>query len=210
MPILDFHQCGCFGPVIMKTSFLVFFVSFFALAPILGQEDFYQQLAEKALTLTEDNVTYDPGYFSISYPNGAIPANKGVCTDVLIRAYRKMGVDLQKEVHEDMKVNFKAYPKIWGLNRPDTNIDHRRVPNLMVFFKRLGEVLPITESAEDYMPGDIVCWNLGGALTHIGIVSHVKSRNQEIPLIIHNIGAGQVLQDCLFDYKIIGHYRYRK
>lgn len=194
----------------MKKSFLVFFVSFFALAPIFGQEDFYQKLAEKAVTLTQDHVTYDPAYFSIAYPNGDIPADKGVCTDVVIRTYRKMGIDLQKEVHEDMTANFTAYPKIWGLTRPDTNIDHRRVPNLMVFFEHFGAALPITENADDYEPGDIVCWNLGGAVTHIGIVSHIKSEDYRRPLIVHNIGAGQVLQDCLFDYRIIGHYRYGK
>lgn len=175
-----------------------------------AQDDFQLQLALKALALTEDNVTYDPSYFSIDYPNGDVPSNKGVCTDVIIRAYRKMDIDLQKEVHEDMKANFSLYPKIWGLQRTDTNIDHRRVPNLMVFFERFGEVLPITKNGEDYLPGDIVCWNLGGAITHIGIVSDIKSKARKRPLIVHNIGAGQVLQDCLFDYKIIGHYRYKK
>ena len=177
--------------------------------PFFCQEGFYQNLSKKALLLTEENVTYDPGYFSIPYPNGDVPENKGVCTDVIIRAYRKMDIDLQKEVHEDMKVNFQLYPKIWGLTRTDTNIDHRRVPNLMVFFERFGETLPTTKNDKDYLPGDIVCWNLGGAITHIGIVSSKKSFTGH-PLIIHNIGAGQVLQDCLFDYKIIGHYRYRK
>ncbi|MEO0572097.1 MAG: DUF1287 domain-containing protein [Bacteroidota bacterium] len=194
----------------MKKTIALLSIFFFTLAPMLGQEDFYQELAEKALTLTQDQVTYDPSYFSISYPNGDVPSNKGVCTDVIIRTYRKMGIDLQKEVHEAMKANFSAYPKIWGLTRPDTNIDHRRVPNLMVFFEHFGEVLPITEKAEDYAPGDIVCWNLGGAITHIGIVSDKKSRDRKRPMIVHNIGTGQVLQDCLFDYKIIGHYSYGK
>ena len=175
-----------------------------------AQDDFYFQLAEKALALTEDHVTYDPSYFSIDYPNGDVPSHKGVCTDVIIRAYRKMDIDLQKEVHQDMRANFSLYPKIWGLKKPDTNIDHRRVPNLMVFFERFGKELPITENTKDYLPGDIVCWNLGGAITHIGIVSYKKSSFGRRPLIIHNIGAGQVVQDCLFDYKIIGHYRYKK
>jgi len=173
-----------------------------------GQNNFYNDLADAALLLTRDRVQYDPSYFSISYPNGDVPADKGVCTDVVIRAYRKMGIDLQKQVHEDMKAHFTAYPKIWGLTRPDTNIDHRRVPNLMVFFSRFGETLPITAAAKDYVPGDIVCWNLGGAITHIGIVSSKTSLFGKRPLIVHNIGAGQVLQDCLFDHKIIGHYRY--
>ncbi len=139
-----------------------------------------------------------------------MPKEKGVCTDVIIRAYRKLNIDLQKEVHEDMRSNFSKYPKIWGLQRTDKNIDHRRVPNLMVFFERFGETKPISNKSEDYKPGDIVCWNLGGAITHIGIVSNKKSSDGKRHLIVHNIGAGQVLQDCLFDYKVIGHYRYTK
>ncbi len=130
--------------------------------------------------------------------------------DVVIRAYRKMGIDLQKEVHEDMRKHFGIYPKIWGLTSTDKNIDHRRVPNLMVFFKRHGKVLPISKHAKDYLPGDIVCFNLGGATTHIGIMSTQKSEDQKRFLVVHNIGAGQVLEDCLFDFTIIGHYRYSK
>ncbi|MGB5818064.1 MAG: DUF1287 domain-containing protein [Saonia sp.] len=166
------------------------------------------ELSQCALELIEQNVTYDPSYFSIDYPNGDVPADKGVCTDVVIRAYRKVGIDLQKKVHEDMKVNFNLYPKIWGLTTTDKNIDHRRVPNLMVFFKRKGEEKAITKNPEDYVPGDIVCWNLGGAITHIGIVVDKKSKDGKRNLIVHNIGGGQVLADCLFDFKIIGHYSY--
>lgn len=166
-------------------------------------------LSDSALELTKQNVTYDPSYFSIDYPNGDIPSDKGVCTDVVIRAYRKIGIDLQQEVHEDMKSNFKKYPSIWGLNSTDRNIDHRRVPNLMVFFNRKGASLPISNNATDYKPGDIVCWNLGGATTHIGIVVNKKSNDGRRNLIVHNIGNGQVLEDCLFNFKIIGHYRYR-
>src|SRR5690606_11380516 len=146
----------------------------------------------------------------LDYPNGDVPPNKGVCTDVIIRAYRKLGIDLQKEVHEDMKANFGKYPKNWGLSQPDKNIDHRRVPNLMIFFERHGTELPITQNSTDYRPGDIVCWNLGGGITHIGIVSNIKAENGERPLVIHNIGSGQVLEDMLVDFKIIGHYRYKK
>lgn len=164
--------------------------------------------AQCAYELTKQDVVYDPSYFSIPYPNGDVPEGKGVCTDVVIRALRKMGVDLQKEVHEDMKKNFKIYPNIWGLKRCDKNIDHRRVPNLMTFFKRQGAQLSISNNPQDYLPGDIVAWNLGGAITHIGVVSNKKSRDQKRYLIVHNIGGGQVLEDCLFDYKIIGHYRY--
>jgi len=165
-------------------------------------------LSECALELTKKNVTYDPSYFSIDYPNGDVPSDKGVCTDVVIRAYRKIGIDLQKEVHEDMKANFNAYPKIWGLKSTDKNIDHRRVPNLMTFFKRKGAEKSISEESIDYKPRDIVCWNLGGAITHIGIVVEKKARDGKRNLIVHNIGGGQVLEDCLFDFKIIGHYRY--
>jgi len=174
-----------------------------------AQSVFHKQLADSALTLTKDKVSYDPSYFTIKYPNGDVPSDKGVCTDVVIRAYRKLGIDLQKKVHEDMSSHFSLYPKIWGLSHTDKNIDHRRVLNLMTFFKRKGGALPITKKPEDYLEGDIVCWNLGGAITHIGIVANKKSRHNKRPLIIHNIGAGQVLEDCLFRYKIIGHYRYQ-
>lgn len=175
---------------------------------LLAQPSFYQQLADSAYRLTYDRVSYDPSYFSISYPNGDVPKGKGVCTDVVIRAYRKLGVDLQKEVHEDMKGHFSLYPKIWGLQSTDKNIDHRRVPNLMTFFGRKGDSLVISSNGKDYLPGDIVCWNLGGGVTHIGIVSGFKSQDDKRYKIIHNIGQGQVIEDMLFSYRIIGHYRY--
>lgn len=169
----------------------------------------YDTLSVSALKLTDQEVTYDPSYFSIDYPNGDIPSDKGVCSDVIIRAYRLIGIDLQKDVHDDMKANFDEYPKIWGLEKPDKNIDHRRVPNLMTLFERKGKVKPITDKPEDYLPGDIVCWDLGGGVTHIGIVVHIKSHDGLRNLIVHNIGEGQVVEDCLFDFKIIGHYRYK-
>lgn len=175
-----------------------------------GQANFFDKLSISALELTKQNVVYDPGYFSIDYPGGDVPDDRGVCTDVIIRAYRKLDIDLQKEVHEDMWANFGKYPDNWGLSGTDKNIDHRRVPNLMVFFSRHGTVKPITENPEYYLPGDIVCWDLGGGTTHIGIVVNLKSVNKKRYLIVHNIGAGQVLADCLFKYKIIGHYRYIK
>jgi uncharacterized protein len=165
-------------------------------------------LSECALELTEQEVTYDPSYFSIGYPNGDVPANIGVCTDVIIRAYRKIGIDLQKLVHEDMKANFNKYPKNWGLTRTDRNIDHRRVPNLMTYFKRQGAELPITDNPNDYLPGHVVAWSLVNGLPHIGIVVNKKSEDGKRYLIVHNIGGGQVLEDVLFEYKIIGHYRY--
>lgn len=194
----------------MKTRLLsIFFFNVLALVAV-GQPTFYDTLAQAAFELTKQKVTYDPAYFKLTYPNGDVPADKGVCTDVVIRAYRKLSIDLQKEVHEDMKANFTRYPKNWGLSKPDKNIDHRRVPNLMTFFTRHGTVKKITTRAADYVPGDIVCWNLQGAITHIGIVSAKKSVDGERYLIVHNIGSGQVLEDCLFNFKIIGHYRYEK
>lgn len=194
----------------MKRTFFII-VCLSAINLTFGQTDFFVQLADSALTLTKQQVLYDPSYFQITYPNGDVPADKGVCSDVIIRAYRKMGIDLQKEVHEDMKANFLKYPKKWRLTRPDKNIDHRRVPNLMVFFSRLGTVRKMSQNASDYQPGDIVCWDLNGrGLTHIGIISNKKSADGKRNLIIHNIGGGQVLADCLFDFKIIGHYTYEK
>ena len=176
----------------------------------LAQQIFFDSLSTSALALTKQNVTYDPTYFSIPYPNGDVPSDKGVCTDVVIRAYRKLGIDLQKEVHEDMNANFKLYPKKWGLTKTDKNIDHRRVPNLMTFFARHGEVKTMNQTPSNYQPGDIVCWDLGGSVTHIGLVVNKKSEDKVRYLIVHNIGGGQVLADCLFQFKIIGHYRYKK
>lgn len=177
---------------------------------VLGQFTFYDSLSNAALALTTHHVIYDPTYFSISYPNGDVPSNKGVCTDVVIRAYRKLGIDLQKEVHEDMNTNFKLYPSKWKLMRTDKNIDHRRVPNLMVFFARHGEIKSKELIASNFLPGDIICWDLGGGMTHIGLVVNKKSVDTLRYLIVHNIGGGQVLADCLLQFKIIGHYRYKK
>lgn len=192
----------------MKRLILIILLFTWSINFVVGQNNFYEKLSDSTLELTKQIVAYDPSYYSIDYPNGDIPSDRGVCTDVIIRAYRKFGIDLQKEVHEDMKQNFKKYPENWGLAKPDKNIDHRRVPNLMVFFTRKGEIRPITDKPENYLPGDIVCWNLGGGITHIGFVVNKKSTDDKRNLIVHNIGNGQVLADCLFDYKIIGHYRY--
>ena len=167
------------------------------------------EFSDEVFKLTNQKVTYDPSYFSIGYPNGDVPSHLGVCTDVVIRAYRKVGVDLQKEVHEDMVKNFSAYPQIWGLTSTNRNIDHRRVSNLMTFFQRKGAEKIRSNKAKDYLPGDVVCWSLGGGLTHIGIVVDEKSKDGKRNLVVHNIGQGQVLADCLFQYKIIGHYRYQ-
>jgi uncharacterized protein YijF (DUF1287 family) len=177
---------------------------------VTAEKDFYEKLSDAAITLTKDKVEYDGSYYKIPYPNGDVPKDKGVCTDVVIRAYRKLGIDLQKEVHEDMKKNFDKYPKIWGLKTTDTNIDHRRVPNLQVFFSRKGEVKPKTTRPGDYKPGDIVTWMLPSNLPHIGIVVNKKSLKGNGYQVVHNIGYGQVVDNCLFDYKITGHYRYKK
>lgn len=189
---------------------LLFTIFFLFTTLVFTQQTKTLHLSTAALELTKQKVTYDPSYFSIAYPNGDIPSNKGVCTDVIIRAYRKLGIDLQKEVHKDMKANFSLYPKIWGLKNTDKNIDHRRVPNLMKFFERKGIVKKKSTNPKDYKVGDIVCWSLPKGLTHIGIVVNKKSRDRKRNLIVHNIGNGQVLEDCLFDFKIIGHYRYKK
>lgn len=195
----------------MKANiFLIFSIFLISSLHTIGQETFTIRLSNAALDLTKQKVVYDPSYFTISYPDGDIPAGKGVCTDVVIRAYRKLGIDLQKEVHEDMKANFGKYPKNWGLTHTDKNIDHRRVPNLMVFFERKGQVKSKSKISADYKPGDIVCWDLGGGITHIGLVVNKRSTDGLRPLIVHNIGGGQVLADCLFEYKIIGHYVYEK
>jgi len=155
-------------------------------------------------------VRYDPSYLSIPYPMGDVPDDTGVCADVVIRAYRALGVDLQRLLHEDISANFDLYPshRIWGLTAPDSNIDHRRVPNLQVFFRRFGQSLPVSDRAADYRPGDIVTWMLAGKLPHIGIVSSARSRDGKRPLVVHNIGAGPKEEDVLFVYPLSGHYRY--
>ncbi|MDQ6787097.1 MAG: DUF1287 domain-containing protein [Acidobacteriota bacterium] len=173
------------------------------------QSDKIKNLLASAAEQTTLTKSYDPNYTVIAYPNGDVPVEKGVCTDVVIRAFRKAGVDLQREVHEDMTANFAAYPKKWGLKSPDANIDHRRVPNLQTFFTRKGKSLPVTEWAEDYKPGDVVSWDLDGkGMTHIGIVSNFYNENTQRYSIIHNIGAGAQAEDVLFDWKITGHFRY--
>jgi len=182
------------------------------LRPLPGTEQarqvFLHRFAAAALDRTQHSVRYDPAYVGLTYPGGDVPADTGVCTDEVIRAYRALGIDLQKEVHEDMAANFAAYPRKWGRREPDSNIDHRRVPNLMVFFSRKGESLPITDRAEDYAPGDLVTWDLGRGLTHIGMVVDRKTLFTSRYMIVHNIGAGPKLEDALFDWKITGHYRY--
>jgi uncharacterized protein len=175
---------------------------------IVYESPVLEQLVAAAVGRAGQKVTYDGGYYSIPYPNGDVPADRGACTDEVVRSYRAAGIDLQREVHEDMKANFALYPRRFGLSRPDTNIDHRRVPNLMTFFERKGRSLPTTDDAADYAPGDIVTWELNGGLTHIGIVTDRPAATPGRRLILHNIGAGPRLEDVLFAWKITGHYRY--
>jgi hypothetical protein len=165
-------------------------------------------LVTAARAQTREAVTYDGRYERIGYPMGDVPRNRGVCTDVVIRAYRAIGLDLQVLVHEDMLASFDAYPKTWGLAKPDTNIDHRRVPNLQKFLERAGARVPVSRRSADYLPGDIVTWMLPGNLPHIGIVSDLKSADGT-PLVIHNIGAGPREENSLFTFPITGHYRFK-
>ncbi|WNF45064.1 DUF1287 domain-containing protein [Pseudomonas sp. SG20056] len=180
-----------------------------ALAMLLSAQVWALQ-ADALVTAAREQVgvtlSYDPAYRRLSYPNGDVPLNTGVCTDVVIRALRQQGLDLQQAVHQDMRANFRLYPKNWGLSRPDSNIDHRRVPNLMTWFKRQGWALAPGQDTARYRPGDIVTWDLGGGLTHIGIISDRQAGNG-VPLVLHNIGRGTQEEDILFSFKITGHYR---
>ena len=163
-------------------------------------------LVQSAYAQVGKTVKYDPAYERIAFPGGDVPLERGVCTDVIVRAYRGIGVDLQALVNRDMRAAFGAYPKLWGLSRPDPNIDHRRVQNLAVYFKRHGKELPVSKEARDYKPGDIVTWRLPDGRPHIGLVSDRQSGGR--PLIVHNIGEGAQVEDALFEFTISGHYRY--
>ena len=187
---------------IIKLSSLMMAAFLFASSALGGNE----KLVEHAREQIGVTIRYDPEYKVIPYPNGDISPQLGVCTDVVIRAMRKLGLDLQKAVHEDMKANFSKYPSMWGLRKTDRNIDHRRVPNLQTYFKRKGWSQKISTAKEDYLPGDLVTWMLAGNLPHIGIVSDKKSE-EGIPLIIHNIGMGTQEEEGLFLFPITGHYR---
>src|SRR5438105_9086328 len=167
-----------------------------------------KQVVAAAIDQVGVTTGYDPSYVKLDYPNGDLPLDRGVCSDVIVRAFRKGGVDLQKEVHEDMEREWDAYPKKWKSNGPDTNIDHRRVLNLTTFFQRQGKGLPITTNPNDYLPGDVVSWDLASGLDHIGIVSNAWSAPQNRYLMVHNIGMGTRTEDVLFAWKITGHYRY--
>jgi hypothetical protein len=173
-----------------------------------AESDFGQRLARAARAQIGVTTLYDPSYVRLAYPNGDVPGDRGVCTDVIIRAYRVLGFDLQKLVHEDMRANFSAYPRTWGLRRPDRNIDHRRVPNLETFLRRQGARLAPTREGRDYQTGDLVSWRLAGSgLPHIGMVERTTENSR--PLIIHNIGWGVRVEDVLFQHRIVDRFRWR-
>jgi hypothetical protein len=168
---------------------------------------FATRLVHAALDRTHQVVRYDPAYVRLDYPGGDVPADTGVCTDEVIRSYRKLGFDLQKLVHEDMKRHFTAYPRIWGLSAPDKNIDHRRVPNLQMFFKRQEASLPVTQNGSDYLPGDLITCTVAGKLPHIALVVPAPDGGTT-PWIVHNIGQGPQCENRLFEFPLTGHYRW--
>ena len=165
-------------------------------------------LAKAAAAQIGQTIDYDGSYVPLPYPGGDVPLRTGVCADVVIRSLRAEGVDLQKELHEDMQAAFDDYPHYWDLTQPDANIDHRRVPNLERYFERSGKSLPLSRDPADFEPGDFVSWRLDGGQPHIGIVSDQRSADGLRPLIVHNIGAGTQLEDVLFEWKMSGHFRY--
>lgn len=167
-----------------------------------------RDLIRAAVLQTTGRVTYDGSYRRIGYPGGDVPAHIGVCTDLIVRAYRAVGVDLQVRVHEDMTAAFASYPRAWGLSRPDSNIDHRRVPNLQTYFRRRGARQPVTDDAASYLAGDLVTWMLPGNVPHIGLVTDQRTPDGQRPLIAHNIGRGPQIEDMLFSFPVTGHYRY--
>jgi uncharacterized protein YijF (DUF1287 family) len=178
-----------------------------AVSAQVQSSSFSDRLVAAAVAQTGSRVTYDGSYRRLAYPGGDVPASIGVCTDVVIRAYRVVGIDLQVKVHEDMLRAFRAYPRLWGMVSPDSNIDHRRVPNLQTFFRRHGAELRGTRDPAAYLAGDLVTWLLPGNLPHIGIVTGRKAPSGR-PMIVHNIGRGPEVEDMLFAYPITGHYRY--
>lgn len=184
---------------------LIMILSLLAGPALAGAEP--SRLAQAARDQVGITVIYDPAYVRLAFPGGDIARDRGVCTDVVIRALRDAwGIDLQLAVNRDMKASFGAYPKLWGLTKTDRNIDHRRVPNLQTLFARIGAELPRSDGPTPYLPGDIVTWMLPGNLPHIGIVSDRRTADGT-PLILHNIGRGAQEEDILFAFPMTGHYR---
>ena len=234
MPVLSFTHndtLSAFGAIGLTVGLMAVSVGLSVEAQAqMTSELFAKRLTEAAVERTKSRVIYDPAYRKLSYPGGDVPADRGVCSDVIVRSYRALGIDLQKLVHEDMRRSFRAYPKRWGLRRPDRNIDHRRVPNLRTYFKRHGKVMALSANGSDYRPGDLVTWDIAkqfdasdlasrrsssrkrqrfAQTPHIGIVSTKMSADGKRPLIVHNIGWGTRLEDMLFNFRITGHYRFQ-
>ena len=196
-------------PRLTSQFVIILILSFASCANADSTTAFGDRLAAAAVARTTQSVSYDPAYFALAYPGGDPPADKGVCSDVIVRSLRVLDIDLQVLVHEDMRENFIAYPALWGLSRPDSNIDHRRVPNLERYFTRIGARLPPSNDPHDYAPGDIVAWNLrgdAGTLPHIGVVT-AEIGASGWPKVVHNIGAGPQSEDVLFAWPITGRYR---
>jgi uncharacterized protein YijF (DUF1287 family) len=189
-----------------RTFYALLLVAFAAVAPAQDRRPGAGlDLARAAESQVGVTVTYDPSYVRLAFPGGDIPPDRGVCADVVVRAFRQIGVDLQVQLHEDVKRHFNEYPRLWGLRRPDPNIDHRRVPNLMTYFKRQGKALPISAP---YHPGDVVAWRLSNGLHHIGVISQRRASGNNHNLVVHNIGQGARTEDVLHAFEIIGHYRW--
>ena len=167
-----------------------------------------KQFVEAAVEQSKLTTGYDPSYVKLDYPNGDVPSDTGVCSDVVVRAFRKVGIDLQKEIHEDMMRAWSNYPRKWDARGTDSNIDHRRVLNLTTYFTRQGKSLPITNERADYLPGDLVAWELSDGVEHIGILTNLWSETDKHYLVVHNIGSGARIEDVLLAWKITGHYRY--
>lgn len=205
--LLFFICLSCKKDAVLGQIQTIIYSSKAEIKPVENPQNFGEKLSNAAIAIIDPSIVYTADYVSIPFPNGDVASNKGVCTDVIIRAFRQLDIDLQKEVHLDMKANFSIYPKRWGLKKPDTNVDHRRVPNLEVFFERKGEQLKLSKNPDHYKPGDIVTWLINGKMPHIGIVTHLKGQNGN-PLVVHNAGWGQVLEDWLFLHDMVGHFRY--
>ncbi|MFP4164888.1 MAG: DUF1287 domain-containing protein [Chitinispirillaceae bacterium] len=192
----------------VRILFLLFCTT--AVCSFADTTDAVPEVIEHAMWQTGVTTGYDPVYRSLEYPGGDVDIRTGVCTDVVIRAFRAAGIDLQVLIHEDMKTHFSEYPKNWGLKKPDRNIDHRRVPNIATYLKRHDKKLPVTDKGSDYKPGDLVTWKIPGNLDHIGIVVDVPVKGTDRLMVVHNIGRGARVEDILFEYEITGHYRYFK
>jgi uncharacterized protein len=167
-----------------------------------------EKVVKAGLSQIGVTLSYDPAYTALKYPMGDVPLERGVCTDVIVRAFRAVDTDLQALVNQDMRRAWSAYPKLWGLTRPDSNIDHRRVPNLEVFMQRQGKQLKLSNNGLDYKAGDVVTWTLPTGRLHIGLVSNQLDTSKQRPLIVHNIGAGAQLEDILFAWKLRMRFRY--